>query len=125
MQCREANRNDILKLAGERCERLLTEQIHNVRVSDPELDEVWTFVGCEQKRLTLQRVEKGMAGDAYTFIALETSSKLVSAWHLGKRDRVNMEDSVFEDPLGNRTRFGSMSVPVRFSRMRAPLTLLV
>ncbi len=85
---------NILKLAGERCEQLLTEQIHNVRVRDLELDEVWTFVGCKQKRLTPQRVEQGMAGDAYTFIALERTSKLVVAWHLGKRDRINTEDFV-------------------------------
>jgi IS1 family transposase len=32
--------------------------------------------------------------DAYTFIALERSSKLVVAWHLGRRDRVNTEDFI-------------------------------
>lgn len=35
-----------------------------------------------------------MVGDAYTFIGLERTSKLVVAWHLGKRDRVNTEDFV-------------------------------
>ena len=35
-----------------------------------------------------------MVGDAYTFICLERSTKLVMAWHLGKRDRVNTEDFV-------------------------------
>lgn len=84
----------MLKLAGERCEQLLTEQVHNVRVRDLELDEVWTFVGCKQKHLIRERVERGMAGDAYTFIALERTSKLVVAWHLGKRDRINTEDFV-------------------------------
>jgi IS1 family transposase len=72
----------------------LTERVHNVRVRDLELDEVWSFVGCKQKRLTPQRVEAGMVGDAYTFIALERTSKLVVAWHLGKRDRINTEDFV-------------------------------
>jgi hypothetical protein len=34
---------NILKLAGESCERLLTEKIHSVKVQDClELDEVWT-----------------------------------------------------------------------------------
>jgi hypothetical protein len=28
-----------------------------------------------------------MIGDAYTFFCLERSTKLVMAWHLGKRDR--------------------------------------
>ncbi|MFL6353400.1 MAG: transposase, partial [Bryobacteraceae bacterium] len=85
---------NMLKLAGENCERLLTENIQNVRVRDLELDEVWTFVGCKQKRLTPERVEAGTAGDAYTFIALERTSKLVVAWHLGTRDRINTEDFV-------------------------------
>src|ERR1700761_7540894 len=85
---------NILKLAGERCERLLTEQIHNVPVRDLELDEVWTYVGCKQRRVTVQRLERGMMGDAWTFIALERTSKLVVAWHLGKRDRISTEDFV-------------------------------
>jgi hypothetical protein len=86
---------NILKLAGQSCERLLTEKIHNVKVEDSlELDEVWTFVGCKQRRLTPERVENGMVGAAWTFIALGRSSKLVMAWHLGKRDRVNTEDFV-------------------------------
>lgn len=85
----------MLKLAGENSERILTEKIHNVKVQDSlELDEVWTYVGCHQKRLTPERIAKGMIGDAYTFICLERSTKLVMAWHLGKRDRLNTEDFV-------------------------------
>jgi transposase-like protein/IS1 family transposase len=82
---------NLLKLAGEACERLFTERVRSVRVGELELDEVWTFVGCKQKGLTPERAEKGMVGDAYTFIGLERTSKLVVAWHLGKRDRVNTE----------------------------------
>lgn len=85
---------NVLTLAGETCERLFIEKVRNVQVKDLELDEVWTFVGCKQKRLTPERVEKGMHGDAYTFIGLERTSKLVVAWHLGKRDRVNTEDFI-------------------------------
>jgi len=33
-------------------------------------------------------------GDAYTFICLERATKLVMAWHLGKRGHVNTEDFV-------------------------------
>ena len=46
---------NILKLAGENCEKLLTQRVRNVPVADLELDEVWTFVGCKQKRLTPER----------------------------------------------------------------------
>jgi len=86
---------NMLQLAGQNCERLLTDKIRNVKVKDSlELDEVWTYVGCHQRRLTPERVAKGMHGDAYTFICLERETKLVMAWHLGKRDRVNTEDFV-------------------------------
>jgi len=35
-----------------------------------------------------------MIGDAYTFIGLESYTKLVVAFHVGKRDRINTEDFV-------------------------------
>jgi hypothetical protein len=86
----------IPKLAGEFSERLLPERVRNVRVHDLELDELWTFVSCKQKQLKPEPAEKRMAGDAYTSIGLERTSKLVVAWHLGKRDRVNTEDVIFK-----------------------------
>jgi len=46
------------------------------------------------ERLTPERVERGMVGETYTSICLERSTKLVMAWHLGKRDRVSTEDFV-------------------------------
>ena len=35
---------NILKLAGEASERLFEQRVRNVRISDLELDELWTFV---------------------------------------------------------------------------------
>jgi transposase-like protein len=85
---------NLLTLAGEACERLFEQRVRNVKAADLESDEIWTFVGCKERRLTPERFEKGMRGDAYTFIGLERTSKLVVAWHLGRRDRVNTEDFV-------------------------------
>jgi IS1 family transposase len=84
---------NILTLAGEARERLFTERVCGVRVPDLELDEVWTYVGKHQKRIAPGESSR-FIGDAYTFIGLEGTSKLVVAWHLGKRDRVNTEDFV-------------------------------
>jgi transposase-like protein/IS1 family transposase len=83
------DRNTIMRLlavAGEKCERLMSERIQNVRVEHLELDELWTYVGCHQKRVTPKTEEPYLKGDQYTFIALEDSTKVVMAWHLGKRD---------------------------------------
>ena len=84
---------NMLILAGEACERLFTERVHNVKVADLELDEVWTYVGKHQRRIQPEESD-ALIGDAYTFIGLERTSKLVVAWHLGKRDRINTEDFI-------------------------------
>jgi IS1 family transposase len=55
-----------------------------VSVNDVQADEIWSFVGGKEKT----RVAKDFGdfyGDAYTFVAIERTSKLIFAWHLGKR----------------------------------------
>lgn len=74
----------LLSLVGGRCERLMNRRIRNVKVSHVQADEIWGFVGCKQK--TKNRLGKGDdAGDAYCFVAIERHTKLVLAWHLGRR----------------------------------------
>lgn len=84
---------NILKLAGETCKQSLTEQISNVSVHDLELDEVWTFVRKKQRQIKPGESAIGI-GDAYTFVALERTSKMVVAWHFGKRNGSNTEKFV-------------------------------
>src|SRR5262249_32486785 len=72
----------ILLLVGERCERLLEEKIHGLSVKDVQCDEMWGFVGCKQKRNVTGDPRRG---DAYCFVAIERTSKLVLTWHLGSR----------------------------------------
>jgi IS1 family transposase len=56
----------------------------NLPTENVECDEIWGFVGCKQK--TNNRIHKGYEfGDAYCFTAIERDSKLMVAWHLGKR----------------------------------------
>jgi IS1 family transposase len=92
VRCREEDRAQYPE-ARESCERLFTEQVRGVHVRDLELDEVWTYVGKHQKKIGIEESDRCI-GDAWTFIGLERTSKLVVAWHLGKRDRVNTEDFV-------------------------------
>ncbi len=79
----------LLVLAGEKCERLLNEKIKNVPVQDVQADEIWGFVGMKQKtfkrKLAAEPSMDSTLGDAWCFVALERHSKLVLAWHLGKR----------------------------------------
>src|ERR1039458_4462176 len=77
----------LLVLAGERCEKLLAETITNLKVRDVEADEIWGFVGMKEKAKGNLYKAADALGDAYTYVAMERNSKLILAWHLGKRNR--------------------------------------
>jgi IS1 family transposase len=84
------HRDTILTLlvkAGERCEKLLDETVKAVQVRDVECDEMWGYVGMKEKAKGRERKDVAELGDAYTYVAIERNSKLILAWHLGKRSR--------------------------------------
>ncbi len=81
----------ILVIAGERCEKFLENRIKDVPAKDVECDELWCFVGMKEKTKGKKRLqwdsyeqERSM-GDAYTFVAIESNTKLILTWHLGRR----------------------------------------
>ena len=80
------DRNTILSLltkAGDRCQTLMVEKIVNLAVTDVQADEIWGFV---QKKEGHKTEEDGAeVGDAYCFVGMERNTKLVLAFHLGKR----------------------------------------
>ncbi len=98
----------LLVLAGERCERLMEKKLRNVKVSDIQADEIWAYVGMKEK--TKNRKGKGdddQLGDAYTFVAFERDSKLILAWHLGRRtsgDTLLFTEKIFAAVDGTENR---------------------
>jgi IS1 family transposase len=77
----------ILKLllaAGEGCKRMMQDKIQGVRAGVVECDELWGFIGCKEKT----KKKKGYTderGDSYCFVGIDRHSKLVLAWHQGRR----------------------------------------
>jgi IS1 family transposase len=47
--------------------------------------QIWSFVGKKEVHKRPSEADAQEIGDAYTFIAIESTSKLIFAWHLGKR----------------------------------------
>lgn len=76
----------LLVLAGERCQRLMFDKIKNVPVQDVEADEIWGFCYKKEKERRDQEKDVYEIGDAWCFVGIERHSKLILAWHLGKRD---------------------------------------
>src|SRR5579884_2322010 len=75
----------LLVLAGRKCDELMRTRIKNVPVNDVQCDEIWGFVYAKQKTVTAGYTTEEGAGDAYCFVAFERNTKMVLAWHLGKR----------------------------------------
>ena len=78
----------LLVCVGEKCEAFLTERLTRVKASNVQADEIWGFVRMKEK----QAAKKGAGddvGDAYCYVAIERHTKLILAWHLGKRDGFN------------------------------------
>jgi IS1 family transposase len=95
------HRDTILRVlvhAGGHCERLLQTTIHAVQVNDVQCDEIWGFVGCKEKNNCEERLDRG---DAYCFVATERQSKLILAWHLGRRTAEDTE--LFTEKLDQAT----------------------
>jgi IS1 family transposase len=51
------------------------------------VDEIWSFVGCKDKNVTIEKIERdGICGDVWTFTAIDAQTKLVISWLVGSRD---------------------------------------
>jgi len=85
----------LLVQAGERCETLMAETISGLPVRDVEADEIWGFVGMKEKAKGNRYADVETLGDAYTYVGMEANSKLILAWHLGKRSRSDTLTFIF------------------------------
>jgi transposase-like protein/IS1 family transposase len=87
----DLDKNTIMSLmvdAGDRCETLMVDKVCNLTVKDVEVDEIWGFVQKKEGHKMDHEKDIREIGDAYCFIGMERSTKLVLAYHLGKRDTV-------------------------------------
>jgi IS1 family transposase/transposase-like protein len=75
----------LLLLAGRKAEALLDKLVHRVEVKDVQADEIWGYVAMKEKTKTKAGIADPKIGDAYTFVGFERQSKVVLAWHLGRR----------------------------------------
>jgi len=92
---------NLLAIAGRKCEALMLDRIQGLKVSDVQCDEVWSYVGMKNKTKIRKGETSGKLGDAWTFTAIESNSKLILAWHVGHR---TYEDTVtFTDKIAHAT----------------------
>jgi IS1 family transposase/transposase-like protein len=82
----------LLSILGAGCERLMSTLIQNVPVRDVECDEIWSYIKCKNAVKEKRKITDPTAGDSYTFIGIERTSKIVLAFQLGKRSTYDAQD---------------------------------
>lgn len=76
----------LLVRVGEGCLGLHDEYMQDLTCDNLQLDEIWSYVGCKQKRAKATDTHRG---DQYTFYGLDRETKLVLSWVIGKRNWSN------------------------------------
>lgn len=82
-------KNTIAKLlleVGATCAAYQDVTLRNLSCRRIQCDEIWAFVGCKQKNLTDKISRERVAGDVWTWVAIDADTKLIPCWLLGKRD---------------------------------------
>ena len=74
----------LLQTVGLKCADLFNARLQNLRPRYVQADEIWTFVQKKQKRLTVN--DPAERGDQYIWIALDSETKAILAYYIGKRD---------------------------------------
>lgn len=93
---------DLLVDAGTVCAAYQRKHLRNLTCKRLEVDEIWAFIQRKQKRVPDHLKGTLGIGDAWTFLAIDADTKLVPAWHVGKRDGHHAK--VFVRDLAERLR---------------------
>jgi IS1 family transposase len=75
----------LLKL-GAGCDNLHNALVHGLDIREIECDEIWSYIHTKQARVKDE--DPAEFGDAYTFLGMARTKKLIISYHVGKRDEV-------------------------------------
>lgn len=81
--------NTVTKLlldAGEACERYQDEKLRALKLRRVQCDEIWSFVYAKSKNVPLAHQGELGFGDVWTWVAIDSDTKLVPSWAVGRRD---------------------------------------
>ena len=71
-----------LRRFGEAAQALLQQQMQQLNFCHLQVDEMWTYVYCKQAKVSGEARD---IGDQYLWIGIDTASKLIPTFHVGKR----------------------------------------
>jgi IS1 family transposase len=85
----DASINTVTKLlvdAGIACARFHDEAVRGVKAKRVHCDEIWSFCYAKAKNIPTAKAAPNNAGDVWTWVALDSNSKLIVSYLIGGRD---------------------------------------
>ncbi len=95
--------NTVTKLlldAGRVCSEYQDQAFRGLRLKRLQLDEIWAFCYAKQRNVMLAKDAPEVAGDLWTWVAIDAETKLVPSWLVGSRDGATA--ALFVDDLAGR-----------------------
>ena len=77
----------LMVTASGNAQRVFDSLVRNVRPKFVQLDELWCMVGCHGKNVKLESPSGW--GDQWTWLALDSDSKMILSFHVGARNTVS------------------------------------
>jgi IS1 family transposase len=104
------HRDTIMRLGvrvGQGCAKLLDQKMRDLSCQHLQLDEVWGFIGKKERHVRPD--DDPQYGDVWTFCAIDSDTKLVPSFKVGKRDRATANAFVSDvaSRLRNRVQLSS------------------
>ena len=98
----------LLVEVGTGCAKIMDEKMCNLTCERLQVDEIWSYVGKKQARLKPGE-DRSRLGDMWTFVALDSQTKLVPTYHVGKRTRPHVVHFIqdLSERLANRVQISS------------------
>jgi IS1 family transposase len=109
------DRGTIMRLGvrvGQGCARILDQKMRNLSCRQLQFDEVWGFIGKKQKNVTNE--DDQQLGDVWTFCAIDSDTKLVPSFKVGKRTNETANAFVADvaSRMANRVQISSDALNV-------------
>jgi IS1 family transposase len=101
------HRDTIMRLGvkvGKGCAGLLDAKMRDLSCGHLQFDELWGFIGKKKRNVTPE--DSPEMGDVWTFCAIDTATKLVPSFAVGKRDAATANRFVLDvkSRLANRVQ---------------------
>ncbi|MGA7412496.1 MAG: IS1 family transposase [Bryobacteraceae bacterium] len=118
------SKNTVTKLLielGAACSKYMDDNLRNLKCERLQVDELWSFVGCKQKNVTVKKLAKGeLCGDVWTWIGIDADTKLVPCFMIGQRDPItaNLFMQDLASRLANRVQLTSDGLKVYLNAVK-------